>query len=1084
MGGRGGMRYSIPFFALLFLLFSALPGNIWTEAASEDQPFLLDVRGPSPVQNPHLYHAEAGARWLMSIAIEPFPGLYKWYNSDLAATTFMTEQSMGVVGVGKFFLMLYNTTGNTTYLEYAEGAGKWLISLADPTAPDACRWSKWEGLNEYDPDYYGGIGSTIEYLLLLHQATNDPIYLEYAVKGANWLVDEAVPVGAGYKWRSFSTINYNMTGWYHGTAGICFVLYELYEETGNTDFLDHALGGAQWLIDMAIEQAPGQRAWVRVEGDPTPSTTWCGGTCGIVQFFVLMYNATGNSSYLDQAKAGGNWTLSQAVNMGPEQVTIDYMNMFCHGDPSQALVLFMLYEATDDDRYRTCAEQLMNWVISQRLDVNDHESKWPHLVGGDDFITGLLMGNSGIGHSLIMSYGITGNQTYLDNAMRSASWVENRSIEVSSGIEKWNHMEKMDETEEYCPGWYWGTAGIGQFLLEMSPYWVPPVGVEIIGDNRSAGGHPGEEVVHVLEVRNTGGGTNDIEVDIFEPIGPWSYELTFDGKDLGPGEVRELTLKVQVPENALVGENRTFKISVHIAGNEEVNDTVLVTTNAYLTRAISSEIDAIIQYCGPGENATFRLNVTNMGNGVEDLGLTAVCDRPLTGYGPYVTFNGTDVAPGGKRDAIVRLGVPEDAYANTSYSMTIKAFLTSNTSVHDSKNVSVSVERRNGVLLSSDVDHFEIEPFSSVTTSVHVKNIGNAPETFVFDNISIDAGWNVTVDMEDGEIPPGGSRSAILNITLDSNLPPSVKDLVLIVRSKDHPNVNASIMIVVEVLEHISVELLPPLSGSAKPGYVVTYEFVLESNSNIPLNYHVEAVSRLGWKIDIGTESDITVLPGTIEKIGLAHTVPSRTIGGTVDTLTLQLNSSDGRPLLIAEVETTSLPVRSFLLSLNQEGVINIISKGSLENRLNITNSGTELLVISLNLSGTGAQWVTLSNVSVELTAGSVQSIEIVIEVTKGIEGIYPVTISATDGNTSRNIQFVLNVSQPRTPHVDRVRYPLLELVIVMTLVLVVIIGIVTFFFVKRRGDDHTIDGGPHAPSGPDRDEDGMDYEDWGDNDE
>jgi len=179
------MRYLVPFFAVMFLLSPLVIGHFRTDAAFEDQPSSIDSRGPSHVQDPHLYHAEAGARWLMSIAVEPSPGIYKWYNSDLDTTTFMTEQSMGVVGVGKFFLMLYNATGNATYLEYAEGAGKWLISLAEPTAPDACRWSKWEGLNEYDPDHYGGIGSTIEYLMLLHQATDDPIYLEYAIKGAN-----------------------------------------------------------------------------------------------------------------------------------------------------------------------------------------------------------------------------------------------------------------------------------------------------------------------------------------------------------------------------------------------------------------------------------------------------------------------------------------------------------------------------------------------------------------------------------------------------------------------------------------------------------------------------------------------------------------------------------------------------------------------------------------------------------------------------------------------------------------------------------------------------------------------------------
>jgi uncharacterized membrane protein len=472
-----------------------------------------------------------------------------------------------------------------------------------------------------------------------------------------------------------------------------------------------------------------------------------------------------------------------------------------------------------------------------------------------------------------------------------------------------------------------------------------------------------------------------------------------------------------------------------------------------------------------------------MGNGVEDIGLTAVSDRPLTGYGPYVTFNGTDVVPGGKRDAIVRIGVPEDALANTTYSMNIKAFLISNTSVHDSKDVSVSVERRDGVLLSSDVDHLEIGPFSSVTTTVNVQNVGNAPETFVLNYTSLGAGWNVTVDMEDDVIVPGGSRSAILNITLDSNHPPSVHDLVLVVSSMDHPTVNASLKVKVEVLEHVSVELLPPQGGSAKPGDTVSYEFVLESDSNIPLNYHVEAVSRLGWPIDIGSESKKTVLPGTIEKIVLSHTVPSGTIGGTVDTLSLSLNSSDGRPLLIAEVGTTSLPVRSFLLSLDQEGAINITSKGPFENRLYITNSGTESLVIDLNLSGPGAQWVTLSRDRVEIAAGSVEGIDILIEVPDGIKGIYPVIIGAADGNTSMTVQFVMNVTLGGAPHINRDRFPPLLIAIIIVLLTVVLVGLLIFFLVKKNGQGPLVDDHYIVSSRPDQVEEGI-YEDWGLSDE
>jgi uncharacterized membrane protein/rhamnogalacturonyl hydrolase YesR len=725
------MRKLLAALVLVLLLLGSFP-LVLDQRGPDDQEMstpIIKKRGPGPTENPHLYHAEAGARWLISIANEPSPGEYKWYESDVLNTNYYLEQSVGVIGIAKFFLMLYQETGNATYLEYAEGSARWIISNAVVTAPDACKWSYKEGMtnqNDYAPDFYGGIGAVIEYLLWLYQETGNSTYLAYAEKGANFLIDDAVSEFGGYKWQTFYTIDYNMTGFYHGTAGLAYVLLELFQETTNTTYLSYAEGAATWLINIANVTGPGERAWVRVQEDPGPSQTWCGGTTGIVHFFLQMWDATQDTKYLDQARAGGNWTKGQAMTMGPGNKSISYTNIFCHGDPSDALILFELYNATKDTSYLDLAEQVMNWIISQKVDVNQNETKWPHLVGGSDYITGMLMGNSGIGHAFIKSYEITKNASYLDLAKRSVTWVENRNKEVSPGVQKWNYKELIDVNEEYCTGWYWGMAGIGQFLMEMVPYWnPPPYTVDILKDSIVGYGDPGTMVFHQFKVKNVGPVTQDIEFMTPEGMPDWPYNYWFDGSNVAPGEERTFFFNVSVPPNALPGDNQSYLIEAWGDSGSFYADDIGVRTVARQRWGVDILSDNLSLSALPGEWATSApIDINNTGSYLDDIVLSHT--PPSSGWEVQVeVFDGSGMAGGERRNVTVKVKPPVDALADEFCNVTLTATSQGNTSVTDSISINTTVGSQKDIEVTAENLIKYTDPGVPAEFNITIKNTGN-----------------------------------------------------------------------------------------------------------------------------------------------------------------------------------------------------------------------------------------------------------------------------------------------------------------------------------------------------------------------
>lgn len=138
-------------------------------------------------------------------------------------------------------------------------------------------------------DLLSGDAGAIVALLILRQLSTDEPLLDLALKLGDRLLLEAHQSPRGSSWKSINQrYRYNLTGFSHGAAGIGYALLELYQATGDVNYLAGAEGGFAY-----------ERSWFNAEKGNWPdfreggvrngrrfrplaySTFWCHGAPGI-----------------------------------------------------------------------------------------------------------------------------------------------------------------------------------------------------------------------------------------------------------------------------------------------------------------------------------------------------------------------------------------------------------------------------------------------------------------------------------------------------------------------------------------------------------------------------------------------------------------------------------------------------------------------------------------------------------------------------------------------------------------------------------------------------------------------------------
>jgi lantibiotic modifying enzyme len=441
-----------------------------------------------------------------------------WPASDQPATYVSTGVSDGAAGIGFFYLRLYQVTGDPAFLDKA---GK---------AADFVDHEYRNGIyGNYD--WLSGVAGGGEFFLALYSETADPAALDRATYAGNWLVSNALSGANGYHWE-FPGLTNIYTSLAHGAGGVALFLAHLYRQTGDPKYLQYAEGAVRWLRQYTVPLPNSAIGWKRLTTDTTYNG-WCGGSAGVYFILKELWQVTGNNDYRDlmlatargllvaadwKCPGGGAYAASSGCPGGALPQAAwgygtpsynDYPEIVCHGAASILFVLFDAFASTGDATFRDTARAGIRWLEAVAK-AQPQGLRWEHIYGSGLLEPGLLTGTASIGYAFLRfsrmdPVSTVGAATladrplaarvpkspYLGVAQAAADYLLSAADHPQAGQARWLTYslpkpswasDPASYPVEYDTGWYSGAAGIGIFFLDLH---AATCGMEAVSDDLS-----------------------------------------------------------------------------------------------------------------------------------------------------------------------------------------------------------------------------------------------------------------------------------------------------------------------------------------------------------------------------------------------------------------------------------------------------------------------------------------------------------------------------------------------------------------------------------------------------------------------
>jgi lantibiotic modifying enzyme len=212
-------------------------------------------------------------------------------------------------------------------------------------------------------------------------------------------------------------------------------------------YLQTALQAAKWIRSSAIKTEKGT-VWPADPADPkSVNTTLYSGTPGVVLFFIEAARATGNHSYLDDARSGADYLLASIEN--------EKENGLYTGLAGIGFALFETYKATGDARYRAgalrCAELIRSSAAKAGSGI-----EWSDT-------TDIIGGSAGTALFLLYAAREFKKPEFRETARLTGLRLIELAREENAGL-KWAMTPKFPRL---MPNFSHGTAGIAYFLATL-----------------------------------------------------------------------------------------------------------------------------------------------------------------------------------------------------------------------------------------------------------------------------------------------------------------------------------------------------------------------------------------------------------------------------------------------------------------------------------------------------------------------------------------------------------------------------------------------------------------------------------------
>ena len=303
----------------------------------------------------------------------------------------------------------------------------------------------------------------------------------------NFVSRRAERVTGGVRWQTLDWENqpqYDLSVFY-GSAGIPIFLAEHFRVTQQTAALDLAIAGARWcsqperLTEGSAEEwrndglvrgrAGVGYAWLRIAqaAGGRSGTTSSSGSSGSSG----TAGSTGTTGTPAVAHTGGlPEALGQARAIADDLLSKDLGGYpeWLDGACGKGIFLLRLAEATGDQRYLDGALRIARWL--EQIAIRDeHGLYWPWSVGtGDDPWYGLsfIPGAAGIAHFLLSLHQATRDARWADLARDGGETLRRQAVGDRGGKNWPDTLDGLQRGERLKAQWCYGAPGVGLYFAK------------------------------------------------------------------------------------------------------------------------------------------------------------------------------------------------------------------------------------------------------------------------------------------------------------------------------------------------------------------------------------------------------------------------------------------------------------------------------------------------------------------------------------------------------------------------------------------------------------------------------------------
>ncbi|RSN71656.1 hypothetical protein, partial [Candidatus Methanodesulfokora washburnensis] len=649
------------------------------------------------VRDKALYISRRAADYVISRAEVEGDG-FKWvYQSRYTYYNPIFEN--GAAGAGYFLLSLYKITGNNTYLRYAEGAARWIISKA-ASRDGGFTWPHHDDEKPGPDGWYltpeKSVAGVARFLLELYRTTSKDEYLRYAEGAARWIINAGLRKDVQGSYVDYNPYHQALFGIYsypQRDAGLLFI--DLYRTTGNKEYLDKAKEIGRWII-WTSECTGSICKWYDDRGYGNVYSVE--GVSSVADLLYELYLATNDPEYLEVAEKMVNWIESIGVRTNEgikfpswdgkfRTITWGWWDRLLF-PMTPADIFLKSYEITHNSERLDIAKAYANWLISISVPEGDGV-KVPEVEGEGGFHAWI---NSRVFRFVVMLYNLTGDGRYLDFSEKLLNWISSTAVCENGYVWPTGDGRKI-------PTFSFGSSGIGYYALAPLTL-VAPAKVldgQITGVSPSSVSmRPGESASFVFTVKNTGSIPADYHV--YFPDGS-IFGYVSGTISLNPGEYGEITLTGRVPPETSPGTyavdvyfemaphggvwQRTtiwgrIQVTVLSAGAPKLEITHNFTTKVVSGREFS--VNVIVRNTGDREARNVISGIDWSDNAFESMGCTGTLEAAVLKPGEQMQYScrlkaGSPGTYNVEISAVEALAEGGGAYTSTRFQVSITSLL-------------------------------------------------------------------------------------------------------------------------------------------------------------------------------------------------------------------------------------------------------------------------------------------------------------------------------------------------------------------------------------------------------------------------